>query len=50
MKRLMEQLTIVVIILTIALGLFLLGYASAKRVHNVRCDCGCNWSAEITND
>ena len=49
MKRLLEQLIIWTIILAIALGLFWLGYASAKQVHNTHCDCGCDWSAEIND-
>lgn len=47
MKRLLEQLIIWTIILAMALGFVWIGYASAKQVHNVHCDCGCDWSAEI---
>lgn len=50
MKRLQEQFIIWIIMLAIALGLMCLGYAAAKQVHNVHCDCGCDWSAEIDND
>jgi len=47
MKRLLEQIIILTIVLAMALGLVWLGYAAAKQVHNVHCDCGCDWSAEI---
>ena len=50
MKRLQEQFIIWTVILAIALGLVWLGYAAAKQVHSVHCDCGCDWSAEIDND
>ena len=50
MNKLTQQFIIWTIMLAIALGLVWLGYAAAKQVHSVHCDCGCDWSAEIDND